>query len=83
MKAVVVIVLLTRPSLRLGSVREPVNLALLDRVISRDCVSCSVFDRANPGNIKSITGAVTGREPGPEGRSCLCRRPALGLTRRG
>jgi hypothetical protein len=33
MKAVVVIVLLTRASLRLGSVREPVNLALLDRVI--------------------------------------------------
>ena len=31
--SIVGIVLLTRPSLRLGSVREPVNLALLDRVI--------------------------------------------------
>ena len=33
MKGVIIIVLLTRPSLRLGSVCEPVNLALLNRVI--------------------------------------------------
>jgi hypothetical protein len=32
-KEVVVIVLLTRALLRLGSVRKPVNLALLNRVI--------------------------------------------------
>jgi len=35
MKAVVVIVLLTRASLRLRSVRELVNLALLNKVIVR------------------------------------------------
>ena len=35
MKAVIVIVLLTRASLRLESVHEPVNLALLNRIIVR------------------------------------------------
>lgn len=33
MKEVIIIVLLTRPSLRLGSICELVNLALLNRVI--------------------------------------------------
>jgi hypothetical protein len=77
----VVLVLLTmtttRASLRSGSVREPVNLALLDGVI----VGIARLARYLAVRIQEIQSRQ--REPGPEGRSCLCRLRALGLARRG